>query len=146
MAVFPVLSSKAVDEHHLDITLVALNCFWRRLKLTNQVILYNVTLKVLQKNKYLSRAEKLFDEMLERGVKPDNVTFSIIISCAWFCSLPVKVVEWFEKMPAFGYQPDDITYTMMINSYGRSDKATNTAITYEGEIRQCFWQISMRVT
>ncbi|CAH9064525.1 unnamed protein product [Cuscuta epithymum] len=138
MAILAALSDKAVQQHHAvyilnnmsnpDTALLALNYFRRRFKLTNQVILYNVTLKVLRKNKYLSEAEKLFDEMLERGVKPDNVTFSTIISCARFCSLPEKAVEWFEKMPAFGCQPDDITYATMIDSYGRSgnlDKALN---------------------
>jgi pentatricopeptide repeat protein len=40
------------------------------------------TLKVLRKCRDMDRAEKLLDEMLERGVKLDNVTFSTLSTCA----------------------------------------------------------------
>ncbi|KAL3820834.1 hypothetical protein ACJIZ3_006739 [Penstemon smallii] len=96
-----------------------LDYFKRRLRVRKEVILYNVTLKVFRKCKDLNGAENLFNKMLERGVKPDNVTFSTIISCARHCSLPAKAVEWFEKMPSFGIKPDEVTCSVMIDSYGR---------------------------
>ena len=55
---------------------LALRYFQHRLKLSREVILYNVTLKVFRECRDFDRAEKLFDEMLERGVKPVNTTFS----------------------------------------------------------------------
>ncbi|KAF6174850.1 hypothetical protein GIB67_026338 [Kingdonia uniflora] len=58
--------------------------------------------------------------MLERRVKPDNVTFSTIISCARVSYLPLNAVEWFEKMPKFGCEPDAMTYSTMIDAYGRA--------------------------
>ncbi|KAM5588926.1 pentatricopeptide repeat-containing protein [Rosa sericea] len=106
--------------------LLVLKYFQQRFKPKREVVLYNVTLKVFRKCKDLERAEKLFYEMLERGVKPDNVTFSTMISCARMCYLPDKAVEWFEKMPTFGCNPDDVTYSAMIDAYGRAgnvDKA-----------------------
>lgn len=93
--------------------------FQDRCELSRETVLYNVMLKVFRKSKDLDGAEKVFDEMLERGVKPDNVTFSTIIGCSRMRSLPGKAVEWFEKMPAFGVQPDDVTYAVMIDCYGR---------------------------
>lgn len=99
---------------------LVLKYFQKRVKLSKEVILYNVTLKVCRKCKDLDKAEKLFDEMIEKGIKPDNVTFSTIISCARQCSLPEKAVEWFEKMPSFGCDPDDVTYSVMIDSYGKA--------------------------
>ncbi|KAB2623721.1 pentatricopeptide repeat-containing protein [Pyrus ussuriensis x Pyrus communis] len=102
--------------------LLALNYFQHRLKPKREVILYNVTLKVCRKGKDMDRAEKLFDEILQRGVKPDNVTFSTMISCSRMCSLPDKAVEWFEKMPGFGCNADDVTYSAMIDAYGRAGK------------------------
>ena len=57
-------------------------------QLKREVILYNVTLKVFRKCKDMDRAEKLFAELIDRGVKPDNVTFSTLISCARLSSLP----------------------------------------------------------
>ncbi|XP_071733413.1 pentatricopeptide repeat-containing protein At4g16390, chloroplastic-like [Rutidosis leptorrhynchoides] len=98
---------------------MVLKYFQDRCKLSREVVLYNVTLKVFRKSKDLSGAEKLFDEMLQRGVKPDNVTFSTIIGCSRLKSLPGKAVEWFEKMSGFGIQPDDVTYSVMIDCYGR---------------------------
>ncbi|KAI3718596.1 hypothetical protein L6452_19474 [Arctium lappa] len=99
--------------------LIVLKYFQDRCKLNREVVLYNVTLKVLRKCKDLNGAEKLFDEMLQRGITPDNVTFSTIIGCARLSSLPGKAVEWFERMPSFGIQPDDVTYSVMIDCYGR---------------------------
>ncbi|XP_027332126.1 pentatricopeptide repeat-containing protein At4g16390, chloroplastic [Abrus precatorius] len=99
---------------------LVLQYFQRRTRPSREVILYNVTLKVFRKCRDLDAMEKLFDEMIERGVKPDNVTFSTIISCARISSLPSKAVEWFEKMPSFDCEPDDVTYSAMIDAYGRA--------------------------
>ncbi|EXB29541.1 hypothetical protein L484_010599 [Morus notabilis] len=103
-----------------DIAILALKYYLKNFKPNREVILYNVTLKVFRKCKNLGGAEKLFDEMLERGVKPDNVTFSTMISCARVSYLPDKAVEWFEKMGTFGCDPDDVTYSAMIDAYGRA--------------------------
>ncbi|KAA0042345.1 hypothetical protein IC582_028765 [Cucumis melo] len=100
--------------------LLALRYFQDMLKSSKQTIFYNVTLKVFRKCRDMEGAEELFEEMLNRGVKPDNVTFSTIISCARLCSLPSKAVEWFEKMPSFDCNPDDVTYSTMIDAYGRA--------------------------
>lgn len=103
-----------------DTALLALKYFQQNMKPEREVVLYNVTLKVFRKCKNLEGAEKLFGEMLERGVKPDNVTFSTMISCCRLNSLPDKAVEWFEKMGSFGCDPDDVTYSAMIDAYGRA--------------------------
>lgn len=99
--------------------LVVLNYFQKRLKIRREVVLYNVTLKVFRKCKDLDGAEALFSVMLEKGVKPDNVTFSTIISCARQCSLPERAIEWFEKMSSFGCEPDEVTCSVMVDAYGR---------------------------
>jgi len=98
---------------------IVLKYFQDRCDLNREIVFYNVTLKVFRKNKDLDGAEKVFDEMLQRGITPDNVTFSTIIGCSRMRSLPGKAVEWFEKMPKFGIQPDDVTYAVMIDCYGR---------------------------
>ncbi|KAL0328716.1 UNVERIFIED_CONTAM: Pentatricopeptide repeat-containing protein, chloroplastic [Sesamum calycinum] len=102
-----------------ETALVVLNYFQKRLRVSREAVLYNVTLKVFRKCKDLDGAESLFSCMLEKGVKPDNVTFSTIISCARQCSLPEKAVEWFEKMPSFGCEPDEVTCSVMVDAYGR---------------------------
>ncbi|CAI8609435.1 unnamed protein product [Vicia faba] len=58
--------------------------------------------------------------MLQRGVKPDVVTFSTLIRCASVCSLPHKSVELFERMPSFGCEPDHNVSSSMIYVYART--------------------------
>ena len=131
--VFKVLSSSMGEEaleqdvvivlnnmENPDTAVLALKYFQKDLKLKREVILYNVTLKVFRKNKNFVKAQSLFDEMLKRGVQPDNITFSTIISCARVCSLPDKAVEYFERMRQHGCYPDDVTYSVMIDAYGQA--------------------------
>ncbi|XP_027338476.1 pentatricopeptide repeat-containing protein At4g16390, chloroplastic-like [Abrus precatorius] len=96
-----------------------------------EVILYNVTLKVFRKSRDFGGAEKLFDEMLQRGVKPDNITFSTMINCARMSALPNKAVEWFEKMPSFGCEPDDITCSAMVYAYARTNNVDMALSLYD---------------
>ncbi|KAG2688630.1 hypothetical protein I3760_09G105500 [Carya illinoinensis] len=123
-----------------DTALLALRYFQQRLKPNREVVLYNVTIKVFRKCRDLVGAEKLFDEMLERGLKPDNVTFSTLITCARMCSLPNKAVEWFEKMPTFGCDPDDVTYSAMIDAYGRAGNI-DMALSLYDRARTGKWRI-----
>ncbi|XP_022724328.1 pentatricopeptide repeat-containing protein At4g16390, chloroplastic-like [Durio zibethinus] len=121
--------------------LLALNHIQRTLrKPSREVILYNVTIKVFRKSKDMNGAEKLFDEMLQRGVKPDNVTFSTLISCARVCALPGKAVEWFEKMPTYGCDPHDVTYSAMMDAYGRAANV-DMAFTLYDRARTEKWRI-----
>ncbi|CAK8564464.1 unnamed protein product [Lathyrus sativus] len=111
-----------------------------KIRANREAILYNVTLKVLRKCKDLDGAEKVFDEMVKRGVKPNNITFSTIISCARSCYLPNKAVEWFEKMPSFGCQPDDVTYSVMVDAYGKAGDL-NMALSLYDRARTENWRL-----
>ncbi|TKY72264.1 Pentatricopeptide repeat-containing protein [Spatholobus suberectus] len=97
----------------------------------NKVILYNVTLKAFRKSRDFEGAEKLFDEMLQRGVKPDNITFSTLINSARMSALPNKAVEWFEKMPSFGCKPDAITCSAMVYAYARTNNVDMALSLYD---------------
>ncbi|GLU20607.1 hypothetical protein SLE2022_367980 [Rubroshorea leprosula] len=123
-----------------DTALLALKYFLKILNPDREVILYNVTMKVFKKCKDLGRAEKLFDEMLEKGVKPDNITFLTLVSCARICSLPDKAVEWFEKMPSFGCDPDGTICAVMIDAYGRSGNV-DMALSLYDRARTEKWRI-----
>ncbi|KAL6538573.1 Pentatricopeptide repeat-containing protein, chloroplastic [Orobanche gracilis] len=120
---------------------LVLSYFQKRLKTSIDVVLYNVTLKLFRKCKDFGGAENLFDEILQRGVKPDNITFSTIISCAKQCSLPEKSVEWFEKMSSFGCEPDNVTFSMMVDSYGRVGKV-DVALSLYDRARSEKWRLN----
>ncbi|KAL2904852.1 hypothetical protein RDABS01_003562 [Bienertia sinuspersici] len=138
-----LLASPTLVEHEQDAIIILNNMtnpqtallvllyFQNNLSFTREVVLYNVTFKVLRKSRDLDNAEKLFDLMLHRGVKPDNVTFSTIITCCRICNLPLKAVEWFEKMPAFGCNPDDVTYSAMIDVYGKAGYVDRALALYD---------------
>ncbi|KAM3283531.1 pentatricopeptide repeat-containing protein, chloroplastic [Capsicum chacoense] len=123
-----------------ETALLAMEYFQQRLKFSKEVIVYNVILKVVRKNKDFGKAEKVFDEMIERGVKPDNVTFSTIISCARQCNLPEKAIEWFEKLPSFECEPDDVTYSVMIDCYGKAGNV-DMALSLYDRARTEKWRI-----
>ncbi|KAI3870575.1 hypothetical protein MKX03_022768 [Papaver bracteatum] len=125
-----------------DTALIALKYLQEKSKPKKRVILYNVTLKVFRKSRNLDGAELLFDEMLKKGVLPDNITFSTIISCARMCSLPNKAVEWFEKMPSFGLNPDDVTYSAMIDAYGKAGNV-DMALSLYDRARTEKWRIDL---
>ncbi|KAJ8759210.1 hypothetical protein K2173_004648 [Erythroxylum novogranatense] len=110
---------------------LVLKYFRGKMEFNREVILYNVVLKVFRKCRDLNGAGKLFEEMLGRGIKPDNATFSTIISCARLSGLYDKAVEWFEKIPSFGLSPDDVTFSAMIDVYGRAGKVEMALSLYD---------------
>ncbi|XP_058070616.1 pentatricopeptide repeat-containing protein At4g16390, chloroplastic [Magnolia sinica] len=125
-----------------ETALLALRHFQSKLKPKREAILYNVTMKVYRKNKNWDGAVELLEEMIERGIKPDNVTFSTIISCARRCSLPNKAIEWFEKMAEFGCNPDDVTYSAMIDAYGQAGNV-NMALSLYDRARKERWRLDL---
>ncbi|KAG6525204.1 pentatricopeptide repeat-containing protein ATP4 homolog, chloroplastic-like [Zingiber officinale] len=119
---------------------LALRWFQSNIRIKREVILHNVALKVFRKSKDWAGAEALWWNMLEKGIKPDNVTFTTMISCARFCNKPEQAVKLFEKMPEFGCCPDDITYSAMIDAYGRSSNV-EMALELYGRAREEKWQL-----
>ncbi|KAI5447029.1 variant 2 [Lathyrus oleraceus] len=114
-----------------DIAMLALNYFHKKIKRERLVVLYNVLFKLFKEIKDFEQAEKVFEEMLQRGVKPDVVTFSTLIRCASVCSLPQKSVELFERMPSFGCEPDHHVYSSMIYAYARTGNVDMALKLYE---------------
>ncbi|GAA0183066.1 hypothetical protein LIER_30547 [Lithospermum erythrorhizon] len=117
-----------------------LQWFQERVRVSKGVILYNVTLKVFRKGRDFERAERLFREMLEMGMQPDNVTFSTMISCARHCGFAEKAVEWFEKMNGYGIEPDDVSYCVMIDAYGKAGNVGKAMSLYD-RAREKKWRI-----
>ncbi|CAA6657314.1 unnamed protein product [Spirodela intermedia] len=115
--------------------LLSLRWFQEKIIVKKDVILYNVTLKVMRKCRSWDGAESLLKEMLEKGVEPDNVTFSTIISSARVCNLPEKAVQWFERMGEFDCRPDDVTYSAMIDAMAREEKRRLDPVTFSTVIK-----------
>jgi len=104
----------------LDNAVFVFRYFVDKIESVKCVFLYNVMINKFGQIRNFENAEKLFDEMLQRGVKPDVFTFLNLIRCAAVCSLPHKAVELFERMPAFGCEPDFNVSSLMIYVYART--------------------------
>ncbi|KAJ8643753.1 hypothetical protein MRB53_005501 [Persea americana] len=121
---------------------LALRYFQRKSTPRREVVFYNVMMKVFRKSRNWDRVEELLNEMIGRGIKPDNVTFSTVISTARRCSLPNKAVEWFERMPKFECVPDDVTYSAMIDAYGRAGNVDMALGLYD-QARKERWRLDL---
>ncbi|XP_058763984.1 pentatricopeptide repeat-containing protein At4g16390, chloroplastic-like [Vicia villosa] len=100
-----------------EIAILALEYFKKKIEPERHVILYNALFLLFRLIKDFEKAEKVFEEMLQRGVTPNVVTFSTLIICASVCSLPHKSVELFERMPSFRCEPDHNVSSSMIYAY-----------------------------
>jgi pentatricopeptide repeat protein len=89
-----------------------------------------VTFKTLRKDKNWPLVESLWEEMLESGTKPDDITFTTVISCARQCNLHDKAIEWYEKMSAFGCTPSKFTMSSMITTYWRAGQSVKAMEQY----------------
>lgn len=102
-----------------DNAMLVFDYFREKIDPVKHVILYNVMMKLFRESKEFEKAEKLFDEMLQRMVKPNVITFSTMISCAVLCSMHHKAVEWFEMMPLLDCEQDGKFLSSLITLYAR---------------------------
>ncbi|XP_051182533.1 pentatricopeptide repeat-containing protein ATP4, chloroplastic [Lolium perenne] len=111
----------------------ALRWFLRHSAVRNRTILYNVVFKALRKGRRWRETEALWDEMTAdvAGARPDNATFSTIISSARACGPRGSALEWFEKMPDAGCAPDTLTYSAVIDACGRAGDAATALRLYD---------------
>ncbi|XP_022717499.1 pentatricopeptide repeat-containing protein At1g71490-like isoform X1 [Durio zibethinus] len=66
-------------------------------------------------------AIKLFKEMINLQIKPDNVTMVAVLSACSHCGLVIEGQMWFEKMQSFyGIIPGFEHFSCMIDLYGRA--------------------------
>eukprot|EP00262_Sarcandra_glabra_P006777 TRINITY_DN19332_c0_g1_i1.p1 TRINITY_DN19332_c0_g1~~TRINITY_DN19332_c0_g1_i1.p1 ORF type:complete len:712 (+),score=98.25 TRINITY_DN19332_c0_g1_i1:146-2281(+) len=96
-----------------------------------ETIFYNVAMKSLRQGKQYELIEELANEMIEKGIELDNVTYSTIITCAKRCNLFKKSVEWFERMYRTGVMPDEVTYSVILDVYAKLGKVEDVLSLYE---------------
>lgn len=96
-----------------------------------ETILYNVAMKSLRFGRQFQHIEDLANEMIEKGIALDNITYSTIITCAKRCNLFDKAVEWFERMYKTGLMPDEVTYSAVLDVYAKLGKVEEVMSLYE---------------
>ncbi|KAK1273358.1 Pentatricopeptide repeat-containing protein [Acorus gramineus] len=98
-----------------------------------ETIFYNVALKSLRFARRYDLVEKLALEMIDGGdaLKPDNVTYSTLITSAKRCGRFDKAIGWFERMYKTGLVPDEVTYSAALDVYARLGKTEEVRSLYE---------------
>ncbi|XAR70608.1 hypothetical protein NMG60_11027516 [Bertholletia excelsa] len=96
-----------------------------------ETIFYNVTMKSLRFGRQFQLIEDLANDMIDKGIELDNITYSTIITCAKRCNLFDKAVEWFERMYKTGLMPDEVTYSAVLDVYAKLGKVEEVMSLYE---------------
>ncbi|XP_078438439.1 pentatricopeptide (PPR) repeat-containing protein [Wolffia australiana] len=97
-----------------------------------ETILYNVAMKALRVAGQLDLVDGLAEEMLAEGrARPDNITYSTVITCAKRRRRYARAIEWFERMYRAGVTPDEVTYSAALDVYARLGRADEVVALYE---------------
>ncbi|KAL2926877.1 hypothetical protein RDABS01_006666 [Bienertia sinuspersici] len=114
-----------------DKTLLFFNWVKTQNLIPMETIYYNVTMKSLRFGRQFELIEGLANEMVDNGIELDNITYSMIITCAKRCNLFGKAVEWFERMYKTGVMPDEVTYSTVLDVYAKIGKVEEVMSLYE---------------
>ncbi|XP_047315626.1 putative pentatricopeptide repeat-containing protein At3g18840 [Impatiens glandulifera] len=94
---------------------------------SRDTILYNVMIAAHAHHGYESESISLFEEMLERGLKPDKATFISLLSACRHHGLVEIGEKYFISMEKeFGLSRDADHYACMIDLYGRANQLEKT--------------------
>lgn len=97
-------------------------------------ILYNVMIAGYARHGNEKKAIQHYDEMLERGFRPDAVTFLALLSACSHCGLIELGEQFFFSMKKdYNILPEIDHYTCMIDIYGRANEL-GRAITFMRKI------------
>lgn len=78
--------------------------------------LYSDTILLLGKNKMIEKAEEMFHEVVEKGLKPDTRLFNEMIGVYLQVGNTEKAMEVYRSMKASGCLPDALTFTILIRN------------------------------
>ncbi|CAD6229376.1 unnamed protein product [Miscanthus lutarioriparius] len=76
------------------------------------VVTYNTVIDGMCKAEAVDRAEGIFQQMIDKGVKPDNVAYTCLIHGY------LSIGQWEEAVPRKGIKPDITIYGIMLHEYG----------------------------
>eukprot|EP00931_Biecheleriopsis_adriatica_P106333 TRINITY_DN8079_c3_g1_i5.p3 TRINITY_DN8079_c3_g1~~TRINITY_DN8079_c3_g1_i5.p3 ORF type:complete len:122 (-),score=24.85 TRINITY_DN8079_c3_g1_i5:105-470(-) len=83
------------------------------------------------KTKQVNKAFEVFEEMQQRGVQPNAITFNALINACGKGSQAEKAVEVFEEMQQRGLTPDVITYSALISACAKGSQAEKAVEVFE---------------
>ena len=92
-------------------------------RVTNRdAVIYNIMTAGYAHHGNENQAIQQFEEMLERGVRPDAVTFVALLSACRHCGLVELGEKYFASMTHYNILPEIDHYACMIDLYGRANQ------------------------
>ncbi|XVE66671.1 hypothetical protein DITRI_Ditri08aG0097100 [Diplodiscus trichospermus] len=86
-------------------------------------VIYNVMMAGYAHHGHESKVFRLFEEMLQQGIRPDVVTFVALLSACRHCGLVELGEKYFNSMTeSYKILPDIDHYACMIDLYGRANQ------------------------
>jgi len=99
------------------------------------VISYNTVFKGYAHQKIAGKALKMFESMLQRGVKPNGITFNTVMDAAIRGSQTEDAWKTLEQMQLAGIRPDKYTCTILMK--GLNDDSTPKQLSMVIDMIQC---------
>lgn len=93
-------------------------------------VTFTIILDALYKMGRIDEAERVWNEMVEKGCSPDVATYNVKISHA-HGGMPEDVKGLIEEMTASGLKPDTISYNYLLTSYCRNESMDEAMKLYE---------------
>ncbi|XP_073134161.1 pentatricopeptide repeat-containing protein At3g23020 [Henckelia pumila] len=84
------------------------------------VIHYNIMLRILGKAREWCKIERLWGEMVVRGIKPINSTYGTLIDVYSKGGLREEAIKWLELMKERGMEPDEVTMGTVVQMYKKA--------------------------
>lgn len=83
--------------------------------------IYGLVLKGYSKMKDMKSVWAVYEEMLQRGIRPTTVTFNLLIDACIRNGHAERVPSLVEEMPRYGCEPNLITYSTRIKGFCHMD-------------------------
>ncbi|OAY77698.1 Pentatricopeptide repeat-containing protein, mitochondrial [Ananas comosus] len=84
------------------------------------LVVYNTMIQAYGNHGHASEALEVFDEMLQRGVAPDDICFVCVLSACSHAGLVDKGFEIFEMMENYGVEKGQVHFACMVDLLGRA--------------------------
>ncbi|XP_028794377.1 pentatricopeptide repeat-containing protein At1g62350-like [Neltuma alba] len=103
-------------QNELDLCLQVFDFIRKEAVYERELSLYSDMILLLGRNKEIGRAEEVFSQVMEKGLKPDTRMYTEMIGAYIQAGMTEKAMETYGLMKASGCAPDKLTFTILIRN------------------------------
>ena len=116
-----IVVSSLIDMYSKCGMLEASCCVFHLMGNKQDVVVWNTMISALAQNGHGEKAMQMFNDMVESGLKPDRITFIVILSACSHSGLVQEGLRFFKAMTYdHGVFPDQEHYACLIDLLGRA--------------------------